>query len=77
MANGIGDLDLPEGCENLFDVVDLIQGLGIPPGLGKNVLWEWLKNNECERNHDKALLFFGEIDEGEYCLRQTSDPACV
>ena len=76
MANGIGDIDLPSGCENLFEVIDILQGSGLAPGKQKNVLWEWLKNNDCERFADIRLLLFGEMDEDEFCALYPEHPAC-
>lgn len=76
MANGIGDITLPTGCENLFVVIDEIQTMELPPTLGKGTLWAWLANNGCDRFADIRRLFFGEISEDEFCGMYPDHPAC-
>jgi len=76
MANGIGDIDLPAGCENLFDVVDILQKSGLVPGKQKNVLWEWLKNNGCDRIPGIKMVLFYEMDMDEFCAQYPEHPAC-
>jgi len=66
MANGIGDITLPEGCHNLFATIDEIRAMGLPATLGKGTLWEWLKVNDCDRLAEIRMVFFGEISENEF-----------
>lgn len=76
MANGIGDIDLPSGCENLFSAINEIQAMGLPATLGKGTLWEWLKVNDCDRFAEVRMVFFGEISEDEFCKLYPEHPAC-
>lgn len=66
MANGIGDITLPEGCENLFATMDEIRAAGLPPTLAKGTLWQWLNNYGCDRFAEIRMVFFGEISEDEF-----------